>query len=65
MSESFIYNLIEVVLTALAILTFQITLIVLGSRFGWFLWVIKKFLHIRSKYLHKKLKSKRHSYQEE
>lgn len=50
-------NVLEIILTAFAILAFQLTIIVLGSRFGWFLWLIKKILHIRSKYLHKKLKS--------
>jgi hypothetical protein len=65
MYEDFFHNLLKVILTALVILGFQIITIVLASRFGWFLWIIKKVMDIRSKYLHKKFNSKEHSHPED
>jgi hypothetical protein len=58
MSEPFFHNLIEVVSTAIGILLFQLTFVILGSRYGWFLWLGKKILKLRSIYLHKKMEEK-------
>ncbi|WP_025025476.1 hypothetical protein [Caldalkalibacillus mannanilyticus] len=54
MSEPLIHDIAEILISAFCILLFQITFIILGSRFGWFLWIIKKFLEFRRKREHKK-----------
>jgi hypothetical protein len=58
MSEPFFHNVIEVVSTAFGIILFQLTFIILGSRYGWFLWIGKKILKLRSIYLQKKMEEK-------
>jgi hypothetical protein len=65
MSEAFFHNFIEVVLTAFGILLFQLTFIVLGSRYGWFLWIGKRILQLRSAYLQKKMKADDRTNQED
>lgn len=51
-------NVLEVVLMALSILTFQLLVIILGLRYGLFLWIIKKILQLRATYLQNKAKKK-------
>jgi hypothetical protein len=65
MSEPFFHNFIEVVLTAFGILIVQLTFIIIGSRFGWFLWIGKRILKLRSNYLQKKLDAEGRSNQED
>jgi hypothetical protein len=54
MTHGMINYILHIIIQAVGILILLLTLIILGTRFGWFLWMIKKLIAIKNRFLSKK-----------